>query len=489
MEIYPVFFKKCFVFVKILVINPPGPGNIAYNREGRCMHKIDLWISVLPPVSLVLLGTILKNLGHHLDVIDSAAERLTVKELENRMSASKYDLVFINTGTPTIESDLYVAAIAKKANPEAKTAAFGIHPSVLPEKTFGLNSSLDFIIRGEPEETANRLALAVSKGESPENIPGISYRKGDKIMHNPDRGFIENLDELPIPDWSLVPYRKYIMPIRFRPYFYVITSRGCPYSCTFCAQKKYYGEGVRLRSPEKIVDEIKFLKANYGISDFMMWADTFTINREHTMEICERLIHDGIKIHWTTTTRADLVDEEMLKAMKKAGCWLVVHGIESGDQNILDAIKKGTTVSKIEETVYLEKRLGLKVIGHFIIGFPDDTKKTVEKTIEFALNLPVDFAQFYFAVPFPGSELFETCKERGLIEIGNWSKFEQDSSVIKNQNLTPEELNRLRIYAYRRFYLRPGVIWNNLGILKNPHGLGYMFKNGGMFFRSLLGLA
>lgn len=463
--------------MKILVINPPGPDDSFYLREGRCMHKTDVWTSILPPISLVLIGTLLKNCDLNVMVIDSAAENLNFSEIEQIINHEKFDLVFINTGTPTISTDLYVATLAKSANPSAITCAFGIHVSALPEETFNINPSLDIIIRGEPEISAREIALALLNSTNLVNIKGISFKNSGKIHHNPERVWIENLDELPIPDWSLVPYKKYIIPLRFRPYFYVVTSRGCPYNCSFCAQHIYYGRNVRLRSPEKIVEEIKFLLKRYGVIDFMFWADTFTIDRNHTIELCQKIIKENLKIYWTTTTRVDLVDEEILRLMKKAGCWLIVHGIESGTGRRLNDMRKNITIEQIIRTIEIEKKVGLKVIGHFIIGYPDETEEDINRTIDFSTSLPLDFAQFYFATPFPGSELYELCKSKNILESSDWKLYEQDRVVIKNQFLTTERLYQLRRKAYRKFYWRPTTIKKNIKYLMSYSGISYIFHN------------
>lgn len=471
--------------MKILIINPPGPGESFYLREGRCMHKTDVWTSVLPPISLVLTGTILKKSDFKVRVIDSAAEKLTFTKVEKIMKKERFDLVFINTGTPTIRTDLKVAEIAKFANPGSTTCAFGLHVSALPEESFKINPFLDIIIRGEPEFTAREIAMSLNNSKPFENIKGICLKKNGQIYSTPEREYIKNVDELPIPDWELVPYKNYILPLRFKPYFYVVTSRGCPYRCSFCAQHLYYGRDVRLRSPQKIINEIKFLINHYGITDFMFWADTFTINREHTVELCNRIISEKLNIYWTTTTRIDLVDEELLTLMKKAGCWLIVHGIESGSEDALYNMHKQITIPQIINTVKLEKKMGFKVIGHFIIGFPDETEENIRKTIHFARELPIDFAQFYFATPFPGSNLYEECKARNLLLSSDWSYYEQDKTVIKNSWIPQEKLYKLRREAYRKFYLRPRIIAQNLKYIIEPAGISYMINNGKTFLKFL----
>lgn len=469
--------------MKILVVNPPGPSDSFYLREGRCMHKTDVWTSILPPISLVLIGTILKNAGFNVLVIDAPAERIDFKKLKEILEREKFDLLYINTATPTIESDLSLAKMAKTANSKSVTVAFGIHVSVMTDESFRICEELDMIIKGEPEITALEIANALRDKIPLTKIKGISFQEGGRIIHNPDRPWLNDLNTLPIPDWSLVPYKNYILPLVFKPYLYVLTSRGCPYKCTFCAQHVYYGREVRLRKPDKIVEEIKVLKNKYNIIDFMFWADTFTIDRNHTIELCDLIIKEKLDIRWTTTTRVDLVDEELLKAMKSAGCWLIVHGIESGREEQLDRMQKNITIPDILRTITLERNLGIKVIGHFIIGYPDETEEDIEKTIEFALSLPLNFAQFYFATPFPGSELYNYCLTNNLLTCNDWRAFEQDKTVIANKNISEERLVTLRNRAYKKFYLRPKIIFENLPYFVKPSGIKYFLKNGRDFFK------
>jgi len=241
-----------------------------------------------------------------------------------------------------------------------------------------------------------------------------------------------------------------------------------------------------LRSPSKIIQEIKDLKEKLHINDFMFWADTFTIHRDHTIELCNMIIKENLNIHWTTTTRVDLVDEELLQLMKKSGCWLIVHGIESGREEHLKKMQKGITLHEIKQNISLEKKLGLTVIGHFIIGYPDEDEKDIEETIKLALELPIDYAQFYFATPFPGSQLYTYCKERNLLRTNNWADYEQEKTVIINNKLSPDKLYALRKSAYRRFYLRPRIIIKNLIHLLKPEGIYYFTQHGTNFMRWLV---
>ncbi|MEK7812412.1 MAG: radical SAM protein [Candidatus Desantisbacteria bacterium] len=255
------------------------------------------------------------------------------------------------------------------------------------------------------------------------------------------------------------------MPFHNVPFLLVATSRGCPYPCTFCADSTYYGKSLRKRSPQKLVDELVWLKERFNIHEFLFWSESFTLDTRFVMAVCDEIIGRGLQISWVCNSRVDHVTLDMLMAIKKAGCWMIGYGIESASQSVLDSVKKGTTVEQIRKAVQLSHQAGLEVSGHCIIGLPADTTQTIKQTIEFTIELDLDFVQFYCAVPFPGSEMYEQACHNHWINTTDWSRFEQNFSCVDYPHLTAQEIMNLRRFAYRRFYLRYRMflkVWKRL---------------------------
>lgn len=460
-----------YKIMKVFLLNPPASNRVAVVREGRCMQRKGAWTAVWSPLSLALCAAVLEQEGFEVSILDCTVKDVTPEQLMNQINSLNPDLVVLNVTTPSIESDLKMVNMIKQACPETKTAVIGIHSTALPNECFNACEGLDCIIRGEPERTLRELckAIASAKGDNfqanLQDIEGISFRDGDKIIHNLPRPWLE-MDELPFPAWHLIDTSDYIMPFHNLPFLLVATSRGCPYSCTFCADSTYYGRKLRRRSPKQLVDELQWAGKEFGIHEFLFWAESFTLDRSFVMAVCDEIIKRQLSISWVCNSRVDHVDMELLQAIKKAGCWMIGYGIESGNQAVLDSVKKGITVEQIKKAVELSHQAGLDVSGHCVLGLPLDTIQTIKQTIEFTISLDLDFVQFYCAVPFPGSSMYKQACQNHWINTTDWSMFEQNFSVLDYPHITAKEIMNLRRRAYRRFYLRPRMILKVLKRLK-----------------------
>ncbi len=497
--------------MKVFLINPPAPDGIKVVREGRCMQRKGAWTAVWSPLSLALCAAVLEQDGVEVKLFDCIVKGTSPEQLMLQIAEFKPDLVVLNTSTPSIESDLKMTSIIKQACPEAKTAIMGIHPTALPDECFracsrGMTSAegrtfaggstsgrdagydLDYIIRGEPEFTLQELCQTIDSGKKAviqadlqatdvqlllkraslaevaplsERLPrvqGLSFYEEGRVTHNPPRPWLD-MDSLPFPAWHLIDTSDYIMPFHNVPFLLVATSRGCPYPCTFCADSTYYGKLLRKRSPQKLVDELVWLKEKFNVHEFLFWSESFTLDTKFVMAVCDEIIRRGLQISWVCNSRVDHVSLEMLMAIKKAGCWMIGYGIESASQSVLDSVKKGTTVQQTRKAVQLSHQAGLEVSGHCIIGLPADTPQTIKQTIEFTIELDLDFVQFYCAVPFPGSEMYEQACHNHWINTTDWSRFEQNFSILDYPHLSAKEIMNLRRLSYRKFYLRPRMIF------------------------------
>lgn len=440
----------------VLIINPPSPDEHVYirdfNRSGRRSRERTIW----PQTSLAYLGAILKQEGYSLDVIDCIALNMSWPELKDIMERTSPRFVVTSPISSIISNDLYVTYLGKFLG--AYTIAVGPHITSLPKETLTRFPSLDFGILGEAEVTIRELVLALDNGQSLNDIKGIVYRDDrGEIQITEKRPLLENLDELPIPLHELLPISKYNLPYIGKNYTFVLSSRGCPYNCTFCRQPIMWEKQVRTRSAESIFGELKHL-GRLGIHNIMFHADTFTIDKEIVMELCQKIIDDKMPVRWICNSRVDRVDEEILKAMKRAGCWMINYGIETGSDEILRNVKKGgyATVAQARKAVLWTKDAGIKVWAYFIMGLPGESKKTVKETIQFAKSIPADIVNFAVGAPYPGTELYSQAKEKGWLQSESWEDFDQNySAILSYPDFSSEDIMRAISRAYKAWYLRP----------------------------------
>ena len=437
----------------IIIINPPA--KIKVVREGRCEQRADSYQYLMVPISLPSIAAVLQQEGFEVKIFDCIADDISLEELKKRLEKEKPLLAIVNVATMTFNTDKKTAELCKKLN--IPCAAMGMHVTTIPDDALK-NSEFDFAIRGEPEIISLNLAKALHKNKNIKKVKGISFKKAGKIIHNPDEKLIENLDKLPFPARDLLNNEKYIEPLTQEPYTLVITGRGCPYNCIFCTANKYYGKKQRIRSPKNIVDEIEEVIKKYRITHIGMWNDTFTFNKEQVKGLAKEIIKRKLKITWFCNSRVDTIDEEMMRLMAESGCQAITFGVESLDETILKNIKKGISIKQVENAVYLCKKYGIKSQLHIIFGLPGETKNTLARTIKETIRIDPDYAQFYCAVPFPGTEFRDyVMKKRYLHNVG-WENYEINNALVSYPRLSSREIQQARKKAYKNFYFRPSYI-------------------------------
>ncbi|NQT22516.1 MAG: radical SAM protein, partial [Candidatus Omnitrophica bacterium] len=312
----------------------------------------------------------------------------------------------------------------------------------------------------------------------------LVYRENNRVIRNEKRPFVENLDEFPYPAWDLVNLKGYRLPITNRPFLLVLTGRGCPYPCTFCAAGVFYGKKPRLRSPKSIASEIKYIREKYGINDFLFWSENSISDRQHIYDLSKEISRQAPGVKWVCNGRVDMIDEELLREMKKAGCWMIGYGVEAGTQRVLDLMKKNTKLSDIERAVRLTKNSGIEVTGHVIVGYPGETREDILKTKDFLKKLDLDYIQVYCSVPFPGSSLYEETINKGWVSSSDWSIFEQNFSVINTPQLSANEVMELRKDMVKSFYLDPRKILKTLLKIKSPREILFFISFAKDYFTS-----
>lgn len=445
---------------KVWLLNPPHPQGKGFTREGRCTQEASFWATQWPPVTLATIAAMLDRDGHQVKAMDCPAIGMPAARLRPVLSREQPDFVFWNTATPTLQADLELAALVKAACPTACTGVLGTHVTALPAAALE-NPAIDLVIRGEPEETVQEVCRAGRSGWK--DILGLSFReeRNGKIRHNPDRPLLPPA-AIPAPAWEHLDLSVYRLPLKRRPFLIVAPIRGCPFPCSFCTAPIYYGRKLRKRPIRAVIDEIEDDMARFKVRDFFMWADTFTADRNYVLRFCHEIKARGLKILWTCNSRVDTIDRDMLLSMKSAGLWMISFGLESGHEAILKRTGKRITPAQSRRAVELAHACGIKTSGHFILGLPGESEETLRQTLGFALQLPLDIAQFYAAAPFPGTPLFQEAQAKGWLRSGE--HFSQSRAGMDLPGLPAERVEAFRRRAYLRFYLRPKAL-AKLGLL------------------------
>ncbi|AEC52607.1 methyltransferase [Pyrococcus sp. NA2] len=413
-----------------------------------------------PPLGLAYLASMVRE-EHDVKIIDGIAEDLTFSDVMKRIKRYDPDIVGITATTSAMYDAYTVAKIAKRINEDVFVVMGGPHVTFTPELTMKECPCIDAVVRGEGELTFKELVEALEKNRPLKGILGLSYRKENgKIKNEPPRPLIQNIDEIPMPSYDLLPMDRY--KVDGTPFGTIMTSRGCPFNCVFCSSSLQFGKRWRGHSVDRVIEELSILRNEYGKKEIEFLDDTFTLNRKRAIDIAMRIKREGLDITWTASSRVNTFNEKIAKAMKEGGCHTIYFGIESGSQRILDFIGKGITPKQSIDAVKTAKKAGLRTLGSFIIGFPDETREEVETTIRFAKKVGVDFAQFTIATPYPGTRLWAYAVEHNLLLTRNWRKYTTIDPVMKLKHFTPEQISRLLRKAYLSFYLRPKVLIRDL---------------------------
>lgn len=431
-----------------------------------------------PPLGICTLAAVTRKKGYKTFLIDACVSSLSLTGVIREIIDLSPKYVGITASTIAIETAAELAEQLKKKRPDIFVLVGGPHITALPEETLKCYPDFDFAVVGEGEETLCELLKTLfKKRPNLKLISGLAFRDKDKIVVNLRRQNIENLDSLPIPAWDLLPsltryYSSSPQSFDRLPSSSLVTSRGCPNLCTFC-DRSIFGNRLRGYSPDYVLKMVKILCSQYGVRHILFDDDTFTILKPRLEKICQLIIREKLDLTWTCLSRVDNVDEEMLKLMRKAGCWQILYGIESGSQEILDKLKKGITLTQIREALNLTRKAGIRTKGFFILGTPFETKKTAKETIDFINQVDLDDFHMTFFSPFPGSEIFDKeIKNKKLnkkLYESNWSRMNEWEPVFFPSGLNREELVSLSKEAFRQFYFTPRVIFSYLSTAVRTH--------------------
>jgi anaerobic magnesium-protoporphyrin IX monomethyl ester cyclase len=455
---------------KTLLVNPPLVNGVAFTRQGRCQEREEVLGTTKPPYTLALMASLFRDAGLDVRLVDLTATRQSVEQLIAQLDRDGFHptLILYPSTTPTLDPD--TREIAKlKARYGAPIFNFGPHASTTPKAAMTRAAAVDGMFVGEPEEAALQLAQLDSIDQLG-SVPSLTWRKpstalgAGEIVPHTAQGSYTGFLEMPFPAWDLVPLAEYNLPLVNRPYTIVETSRGCPYACDFCVAPIHQGHKFRERSAKAIVDEIERGYREFGLDFFYLWGDTVTLNVKTFSAFCDELIARNLPIQWLSNARADnLTDPAFVHRLRKAGCWMLAMGIETESEDIRKDMVKRLERQKIQQAIKNMRDAGIRSFAFFIFGYPGETVATINQTIDYAIALDPDFANFYPAVPYPGTELYNKVVRDGLLVAEDWSRMEYSYYLLRGNGLDEEVVMDLINRAKRRFFMRPKYLARKLG--------------------------
>lgn len=447
--------------------------------------------NTLPSMGLLYLASVVRKNGYKTGVVEASSLGLSYEDALNQILSFSPDYIGITATTVSIFHAAKLAGKIKEKDKNIKVIIGGPHLTAVPKETMEMFPAFDYAVIGEGEETIVDLLRTLDNGCKIDDVKGIAYRYAQNggVGINERRNLIDDLDTIPFPAWDILsdfPAGYYPVAIRCRKYpaAHLLTSRGCPHKCIFC-DTSVFTKKYRAFSSEYILEMIKTLYHKYGIREILFEDDVFVIFKKRLIEICEGLLKENFKISWSCLGRANAVKPDILKLMKRAGCWQIGFGIESGDQKILDFAKKAITLEQVEEAVRWTKEAGIHTKGFFILGFPLETEESISNTINFSKKIMLDDISVNLMTPFPGSEIYNIADKYGKFNK-DWSKMNMLQSVFIPNGLSEDGLNFYNKKMLKEFYLRPRIIKNYaLRMLENPRNAGKFLKGLSAFLKTV----
>ena len=448
--------------MKILLINPPSDNEIIANNPAIIEEERGF----NPPLGLLYIAAYIeRHSNFDVEVLDTQVLDIGYNKLKEVIEEKSPDVVGITAMTFTLIDVIKTADIVKEIDRDIKVVLGGPHVHIYPYETIKL-PQVDFIVLGEGEVTFLELVKNISNKNILREIKGVIFKENGDIINTGIRKLNNNLDDLPFPARHLTPIERYSSLMAKRnPITTMFTSRGCPFRCSFC-DRPHLGKEFRARSAKNVVDEMDEC-VDMGIREFLIYDDTFTIDKKRVLDICDEIIKRKLNIGWDFRAHINTMDEEMLERLKEANCERIHFGVESGVDRILKILRKGITTERVKSVFKITKDFGISTLAYFMIGAPTETKDDILRTIEFAKEIDPDFVHITIFTPFPGTEVYRIGLENGIIKRDYWKDFANNPSddfepPYWYENLNKDELKSLIIHAYKEFYTRPAYIIKRL---------------------------
>jgi anaerobic magnesium-protoporphyrin IX monomethyl ester cyclase len=454
----------------IVLVNPP------YSFWSPEKNYLRPFTGNLPSLGILSLAAVLRKAGFPVSIVESASLGLSFSCTVDEILRQRPKYVGFSCTTAAVENAAKIARAMKERSPKALVLAGGPHISALPEATFRRFPDFDFGILGEGEAALLNLLEALEGDRNVSRVESVVYREGKAIRINPRRKFIENLDGLPFPAFDLLAefprdYHPPFLNFPRGPAASLISSRGCPQACTFC-DRSVFGNRYRYFSEDYLWELISLLRRQYGIRHLIFTDDQVAAFRSRLVRLCEKMASGNQELRWNCDARVDSVDPDLLRLMKRAGCWMISYGIESGSQKMLDRIRKGITLEQVEQAVRWTKEVGIRAKGLFMIGYPEETEETLGQTLDFIGRSPLDEINLSFFTPYPGTEIYQEVRgSKDFVE--DWERMNALHCLLQPRALTCADLEKAYGKILRRFYLRPGPTFSYLSLLlRSPENRG-----------------
>jgi len=458
---------------KVLLVYPP------ISKMDRYGSELGVFGGKQIPLGVFCLAAYLRQQGYEASAVDAEARELTNDDIVRLLRTDGFDVLGISSTTVAFHRALELAQAVKAAHPGITILIGGPHVSSQPEHPLQFDA-FDYAIRNEGEESLVELLQMIGECKDPGGVRGLIHRCNGRVVVNPCRPYIADLDTLPFPAYDMIPDMGIYSPPPFNyqrlPVANIMTSRGCPNTCTFC-ENTTFGRQFRVRSAESIAAEIEFLIDRYGVREISFVDDTFTVNRSRIYEIFELTRQRGLRFPWSCMSRINTVDEELLRYMHDHGCWYISFGVESADEEILRTIHKNIRPADVQRVIEICHRLGIVTKGFFMIGHPRETVETIDKTIAFAKQLPLRHVVVTINTPMPGTEQYRHARQYGTLDESDWRRFNYWKPVFVPHGLTPEILLAKQQQFIREFYLRPKLLLRQLQFaLRSPSNFRQLLR-------------
>jgi anaerobic magnesium-protoporphyrin IX monomethyl ester cyclase len=454
---------------KVFLIHPYVPMELQYGSKYR-------WAgAVLPPLGILYVAAVLEKAGHRTELLDANALQIPAADVVKRVLAGSPDVVGMTGTSLSFNENLEIARRLKEAQPSLPIVLGGVHAQGSPDVAVSYGC-FDYVVPNEGELTMLELVEALEGGVNPRSsVEGLYYLEGDKPVSSGTGKLVDELDDLPFPARHLLSdmtiYHQKSFGYRLRPHTTMFTQRGCPYRCTFCSSSKQFREvfnkKIRAHSVDYVKEEIAFLQKTWGIREIYFVDDTFNLRKKRVHELCDMMMREFPGLKWSCNFEANICDEDLLKHMRQAGCWLIQMGVETGNPDVMKVIDKGITLDQVRLSTEMAARLGFAIKTSFIIGNPTETQETIEETIQFAQSLPVHYVTFSMMAPLPGTYFWNTADDYGVFDRVAYDKFSMASAAFVPHGLSADFLKQKQQEAHRRVYLRLDMVRRHLKMIRS----------------------
>jgi radical SAM superfamily enzyme YgiQ (UPF0313 family) len=458
----------------------------------RSMDGLRKGEETIPGVGVLVLAAVARERGYRVHLVDAKEQGRGLEEVSREIAALRPDVLGLSATTISVTNAARIAARVKELVPGVVTIIGGPHVSAIPERTLEAFPEIDYGIVGEGEHSLFDLLQRLETQQPIDGVAGLAWRRDGNVVANPRAPYIDDLDELPPPAWDLLPD----FPHRFQPTLFsypktpvasLITSRGCPFSCSFC-DRSTSGRKGRMHSVEYVVGLCRHLEG-LGVRHVLFVDDLFTVRRDRVVQLCESFLEAGFRFTWSCTSHPNLLDLETMKLMKKAGCWQIAYGIESGSPRILDVVKHEVKIPRMRETLRLTRQAGIRAKGYVMLGHPTEGLDSLAETLEFLRTVELDLCQITKFTPYPGTPAYPTIHSHGSF-VENWEEMNAMNFVFVPNGLTTKILETYFDQCYRTFYSRPDVL-RGLALLmaREPRFLARLASNAFVYLRNRSGAA